>query len=179
MPKGPEVFDQDSAAITYSHDDEKFYNVKAFDSPTSLSISLVEEAKEGNVTFERLSQEHQKKFLKSRDKEATTLIEAGAIELMSMEELRAFERAHPECVLDSLWTEKWKATDETTLVPKSRWCVVGWRACPRCPGRALAALCELTAVSKASCHMSPRSRQATGMAGHRARTHSSSGTGQT
>jgi hypothetical protein len=46
---------------------------------------------------------------------------------MTIHESAEFERQHPECVLDSLWTERWKNTDDNQLMAKSRWCVVGWQ----------------------------------------------------
>ena len=46
---------------------------------------------------------------------------------MDDQEWIIFEEQYPECVLDSLWTERWKATDGKELLAKLRWCVVGWQ----------------------------------------------------
>ena len=47
--------------------------------------------------------------------------------ILDEHESRRFEEQYPECVLDSLWTERWKATDETYCHAESRWCVAGWQ----------------------------------------------------
>ena len=80
-----------------------------------------------SVSFKQLSAEHQKQFEAARAKEANSLVPAGAVRILSLEESHQFEERHPECVLDSLWAERWKATDEKELLAKSRWCVVGWQ----------------------------------------------------
>ena len=78
--------------------------------PSPISLFLA--AKEGNVSFKQLSAEHQKQFEAARAKEANSLVSAGAVRVLSAEESRRFEEQHPECILDSLWAERWKATDE-------------------------------------------------------------------
>ena len=92
---------------------------------TGADISLFL-AQEGNIVFKQLSAEHQKEFLAARNKEANSLVSAGAVIILNDQDSRKFEEQYPECVLDSLWTERWKATDEKELLAKSRWCVVGW-----------------------------------------------------
>ena len=130
-----EQFSRDDAALTSSHADQKFYVVRLPEaeemaraqaqapSPTSFFLA----AKEGNVSYKQLSAEHQKRFEEARAKEANSLVSAGAVRVLSLEESRRFAERHPECILDSLWAERWKATDEKELLAKSRWCVVGWQ----------------------------------------------------
>ena len=48
------------------------------------------------------------------------------MKILSLEDSMAFDADTPECVLDSLWVESWKSTEEGTSA-KSRWCVVGWQ----------------------------------------------------
>ena len=72
---------------------------------TGISLYL---AQEGNISFKQLSAEHQKEFLAARQKEANSLLSAGAVRILNDEESRQFEEQYPECVLDSLWTERWK-----------------------------------------------------------------------
>ena len=49
-----------------------------------------------------------------------------AVRILSLDESRAFEDQFPECVLNSLWVERWKVGDEGEAFAKSRWCVIGW-----------------------------------------------------
>ena len=60
--------------------------------------------KKGNITFKQLSAEHQKEFLAAREKEANSLVPAGAVNILNDEKSRIFEEQHPEGVLDLLWT---------------------------------------------------------------------------
>ena len=110
--------------ITHSHDDECFYVAEvtgaqefnrgyrelsgdaAAEPGADMSLYL---AQEGNITFKQLSAEHQEEFLAARQKEANSLVSAGAVRILNDQESRKFEEQHPECVLDSLWTGRWKA----------------------------------------------------------------------
>ena len=135
LPCSNETFSRDDAALTYSHDDQCFYVVRMqhaeemaraqAEAPSPLSVFLA--AKEGNVSFKQLSSEHQKQFEAARAKEGNSFVSAGAVRLLTLEESHEFEEKYPECILDSLWAERWKATDEKELLAKSRWCVVGWQ----------------------------------------------------
>ena len=73
------------------------------------------EATDGNIIFRKLSPEHHTKFVAARDKVAKSLLNASALELMTLHESAEFERWHPECVLDSLWTERWKTLTKASL----------------------------------------------------------------
>ena len=127
-------YPRQDAVITYSHDDGCFYVAQLpqasamsqaqANASSPKSVYLV---KECNVSFKQLSPGHQKLFEAARLKEGNSLVSAGAVRVLTPEESIAFEEAHPECVLDSLWAERWKATDESELVAKYRWCVVGWQ----------------------------------------------------
>jgi len=135
VPCNSETFSRDDAALTYSHDDKCFYVVRLQEAeemartqakaPSPMSVFMT--AKEGNVSFKQLSAEHQKQFEAARAKEGNSLVSAGAVRVLTLDESREFEERHPECILDSLWAERWKATDEKELLAKSRWCVVGWQ----------------------------------------------------
>ena len=66
-------------------------------------------------------------FLAARQKEANSLLSAGAVNVSNEEESRRIEEQHPQSVLDSLGAERWKATDENSVLAKSRLLVVGWQ----------------------------------------------------
>ena len=136
-PCNQRTFSKSDAVLTYSHGEKCFYVAEVTgagelnrgkrelaghasgESGADISLYL---AQEGNITFKQLSAEHQKEFLAARQKEANSLLSAGAVRILNDEESKQFEEQHPECVLDSLWTERWKATDEKELLAKSRWC---------------------------------------------------------
>ena len=134
LPCNRTEFPRPDAALTFSHDDECFYVVQLphasemsraqAQAPSPISVYLV---KEGNVSCKQLSPEHQKQFEAARLKERNSLVSAGAVRVLTQEESRRFEETFPKCVLDSLWAERCKATDEKELMAKSRWCVVGWQ----------------------------------------------------
>ena len=69
--------------------------------------------------FRKLTPEQQLQFLAARSKDTTSSLDTGAPELMTLEESVECERRNPECVLDCLWTERWKNTDEHKLMAKS------------------------------------------------------------
>ena len=87
--------------ITYSHDDECFYVAEVpgaqelnrgyqelsgdvvGEPGTDISLYL---AQEGNITFKQLSAEHQEEFLATRQKEANSLVSAGAVRILSDQE---------------------------------------------------------------------------------------------
>ena len=70
------------------------------------------ETRDGNIIFQKISPEHYLKFLASRNKESTNLVNAGALDLKTLRESDEFERSHRECVLDSPWTEHRKSTGD-------------------------------------------------------------------
>ena len=135
VPCNNETFSRDDAALTYSHDDKCFYVVQVLraeelaqaQAKAPSPLSVISAAKEGNVCFKQLSSEHQNQFEAARVEEGNSLVSAGAVRTLTLEESREFEEKYPECILDSLWAERWKATDEKELLAKSRWCVVGWQ----------------------------------------------------
>ena len=99
----------------------------------------------GQVTFKKLVGQERKHFEKARDKEIRSLLESGAISILSTEESKKFRRDHPEYVLESRFVDRWKPTEAFTALaedfdpsnykegedcgaaPKFRWCVVGWQ----------------------------------------------------
>ena len=125
------TFGPDSAAAAFSHSDKCFYIV---DMPQLLrriehreiGIYAQEKGPSGYVTFSQLAPQEQIKFQEARNAEAWGLLEVGAVRILSVEESLQFLARSPECILDSLWAERWKPTDTDTIA-KSRWCVVGWQ----------------------------------------------------
>ena len=119
----------------------------AYYSYTNKCILLAKKKKEspGQVDFKKLPESLKKVFRKARDKEIKSLIDSGAIRVMSLEESRKFAKDHPEHVLTSRYVDRWKpSTDgsllperfdaydsklaqDETVAPKSRWTVVGWK----------------------------------------------------
>ena len=99
----------------------------------------------GQVEFRHLPEKYKQIFRKSRAKEVTSLLNSGAIKILSVEESRKFAKEHPDHVLTSRYVDRWKPTDafgvlpeeydepnflpenHSGLAPKSRWCVVGWK----------------------------------------------------
>ena len=130
MAQSRTAFALDEAMAVYSPPDRKFFLAKR--SP-------------GQVTFNRLPEKEQEFFYKSRLKEIKTLLESGAISILSPTESRKFRAEHPDYILESKFVDRWKPTEEFTALaedfdpsefqegeenaaaPKSRWCVVGWQ----------------------------------------------------
>eukprot|EP00435_Cladocopium_sp_Y103_P008346 s2034_g2.t1 len=99
----------------------------------------------GQVEFKNLPEKYKEIFRKARAKEVASLLNSGAIKILSVEESRKFAKEHPESVLPSRYVDRWKPTDafgvlpeeydqpgflpeaHGGLAPKSRWCVVGWK----------------------------------------------------
>ena len=98
----------------------------------------------GQIEFRKLNDARRKIFRAAREKELKSLLDSGAIRILSKEESREFMRNNPQHVLKSRFVDRWKPTDEFGVVPekfgddgfdpathgglaaKSRWCVVGW-----------------------------------------------------
>ena len=121
---------KESAAFFSVHD-RRFYLAKKKESP-------------GQVTFSLLGEEEKKIFRQSRDKEIKSLLDSGAIKVLTLEESKAFRKAHPDHLLTSRYVDRWKPTEAFAVLPdnfgandpgehraqvaaKSRWCVVGWK----------------------------------------------------
>ena len=99
----------------------------------------------GEVIFRDLPEKFKKVFRKSRNKEIASLLNSGAIAILSVKESREFLKKFPEYVLTSRYVDRWKPTGDQAVLPeswnpedyvmdgnnaaepKSRWCVVGWR----------------------------------------------------
>ena len=99
----------------------------------------------GHVNFTKLPEIVKQVFRKSREKEIRSLLDSGAIRILSVEESIAFEREHPDHVLTSRYVDRWKPTEDGSTLPeglddynaknvtrkdiaaKSRWTVVGWK----------------------------------------------------
>ena len=128
---GGEKFVNKESAAFFSIHDRRFYLAKKKESP-------------GQVTFSLLGEEEKKTFRQSRDKEIKSLLDSGAIKVLTLEESKAFRKAHPDHVLTSRYVDRWKPTEAFAVLPdnfdandpgehraqvaaKSRWCVVGWK----------------------------------------------------
>ena len=133
-PPSTTKFNSREAEAVYNDNDRCMYltKTKAKTSP-------------GQVEFRRLSDKHKAIFRQARAKEVKSLLDSGAIKILSLAESKQFLRDHPEHVLTSRYVDRWKPTDafgvlpeeyeqegfqpetHAGLAPKSRWCVVGWR----------------------------------------------------
>ena len=132
-PVSEETFTADQAEASFSHADKCVYLYKAKQSP-------------GQIVFTKLSSKHREAFEKARIKEVKSLLDNKAIRLLSVEESKAFRKAHPDHVLTSRFVDRWKPNGDKFSVlpkqfedpnyepmaddgvdPKSRWCVVGWK----------------------------------------------------
>eukprot|EP00439_Symbiodinium_sp_Y106_P027348 s5817_g3.t1 len=134
---GKRRFIAGEAGATYSMQDRCFY----------LTSSFIAKKKEspGQIEYSRAQPEVRKIFREARIKEIQSLLESGAVTIMSVEESRRFRREHPEHVLTSRFVDRWKPTEVFQVLPddfdaskndpafaekvkaKSRWCVVGWK----------------------------------------------------
>ncbi|CAJ1416610.1 unnamed protein product [Effrenium voratum] len=131
-PLDDKCFTLNEAEGSYSYKDRCIYLTKAKTSP-------------GQVVFNKLSEEHLKIFRAARAKEVNSLLETGAITILSPDESRDFRRDYPEGILDSRYVDRWKPSGKFAVLPeefdmegfepakheglsaKSRWCVVGWQ----------------------------------------------------
>eukprot|EP00435_Cladocopium_sp_Y103_P027783 s3983_g6.t2 len=131
-PPNTTKFNVHESEAVFNARDQCMYLTKAKTSP-------------GQVEFKRLTEKYKKIFRQARAKEVTSLLNSGAIKILSVEESRKFAKEHPESVLPSRYVDRWKPTDafgilpeefdqpdflpeaHGGLAPKSRWCVVGWK----------------------------------------------------
>ena len=127
-----ETFNLNDAEAIYNHKDRRMYLSKKKESP-------------GQIEFRKLPEMLKKTFRKSRDKEIKSLIDSGAIKVLTLEESIAFEQENPDHVITSRYVDRWKPAGEASVLPdnfdsyeannihredvapKSRWTVIGWR----------------------------------------------------
>ena len=125
-------FDAKQASAFFNTIDKCLYLTKTKTSP-------------GQVEFRSLNEKHKKIFRAARAKEVKSLLDSGAIRILSVKESLEFLRNNPQHVLTSRYVDRWKPTDRFGVLPekygevnfepadheglaaKSRWCVVGWR----------------------------------------------------
>ncbi|CAJ1399663.1 unnamed protein product [Effrenium voratum] len=130
--RSSQAFKLEDSVCLFSNKDKRFYLTKAKESP-------------GQVEFSKLQGNEKQVFRQARAKEFKSLVDSGAITVLSVEESIAFAQAHPEHVLTSRFVDRWKPTEDfavlpedfnaadagsgqtTSVAPKSRWCVVGWK----------------------------------------------------
>ena len=131
-PASDDKFNLTQAEGVYNQRDQCIYLTKAKTSP-------------GQVEFRFLEKKYKEIFRKSRAKEVKSLLDSGAIKIMSLEESLRFAKNNPNHVLTSRYVDRWKPTDAFGVIPeqygtpgfepenhgglaaKSRWCVVGWK----------------------------------------------------
>ena len=131
LTKESSRFAMDEAEGVYNSFDRCIYLTKAKTSP-------------GQIEFKKLNDKHREIFRAARAKELKSLLDSGAIRILSPAESQEFYKNHPKHVLKSRFVDRWKPTDEFGVVPeqfgedgfdpashgglaaKSRWCVVGW-----------------------------------------------------
>ena len=132
IPTSKRTFSKEEAQASFNFREKKMFLSKKVDPP-------------GHIDFRRLPENLKKVFRKSRDKEIKSLLDSGAIKVLSLEESLQFERDHPNHVLTSRYVDRWKPSedgatlpdqfdaydaslaDNGVVAPKSRWTVVGWR----------------------------------------------------
>ena len=86
--KTNEKFTLKDAVAMFSREDKFFYMTKKKESP-------------GQVEFATLDEKFKEIFRKARDKEIKSLLDSGAIKILSLEESRQFRQQHPDHVLTS------------------------------------------------------------------------------
>ena len=92
------TFGRDEAAAVWSHDDRKFYVVKKKTSPGQVKVNSLPEAE-------------QKSFTDSRKKEIDSLVQTGAVKILTVAESRAYRQKWGDArVIDSLWVDRWNPT---------------------------------------------------------------------
>ena len=126
-----EKFETQNAMALFNRRDKLFYLTKKKESP-------------GQITFSELSPDEKRIFRQSRAKEVKSLLDSGAITILSLKDSLRFAKEHPDFVLTSRYVDRYKPEDGVTfptdfdvgnitpefrakLGPKSRWCVVGWK----------------------------------------------------
>lgn len=132
IPLDETTYELKDACGMVNYKDAKMYVTKAKMSP-------------GQITFKELPPEQVPSFRKARDKEIKSLLDSGAVRILSVEESLHFLKENPDCVLESRFVDRWKPTDafgvlsndfydknfkpqeHQGLSAKSRWCVIGWR----------------------------------------------------
>ena len=127
-----DVFHHADAFAYFNLHDKRFYVTKQKLSP-------------GQVEFRDLGPAEKEVFRKARKKEVDSLLETGAIRILSLAESRKFEKENPNHVLTSRYVDRYKPKEEYQVIPddfdatrdratvtaeyapKSRWTVVGWK----------------------------------------------------
>ena len=131
-PAGNAKFNLSQAEGVHNLNDKCIYLTKAKKSP-------------GQVEFRFLPEKYKDIFRAARAKEVKSLLDSGAIKILSMAESKKFLQDNPDHVLTSRYVDRWKPTEafgvlpeefdnkdfapekHPGLAPKSRWCVVGWK----------------------------------------------------
>ena len=108
----PVTIDQGMAA--WDDESNKFWIVK-------------KAAADGTIDYWKLPSKDKPEFDRARHKEIQSLLDLGALRLLSLKESLEFREKFPDYVLPSRWVDRWKGTDEQTVIAKSRLVVLGFR----------------------------------------------------
>ena len=81
------------------------------------------------ISLKQLDPKEREEFAASDDKEWSTIVKTGAVEVLSPSEGNAVRRSTPERIITSRMVRKWKPAEGTGARPiaKSRWCVHGYK----------------------------------------------------
>ena len=81
------------------------------------------------ISMKQLSEEEKEEFAASDEKEWNTIVNTGAVEVLSPTEGAAIRRNNPERIITSRMVRRWKPAEGTGARPiaKSRWCVHGYK----------------------------------------------------
>ena len=82
---------------------------------------------DGTVEYWRLQPSEKKSFDGARYLEIETLLKMRAYRLMSLEESLKFREEHPDYVLPSRFVDRWKGTDDKSVLAKSRLVILGFK----------------------------------------------------
>ena len=93
--------------------------VVAWDDDTNTFWIVAKAAADGTIDYWKLPVKDKQVFDKARHKEIQSLLDLGALRLLTLEESLKFREQFPEYVLPSRWVDRWKGTDEQTVVAKS------------------------------------------------------------
>ncbi|CAJ1446793.1 unnamed protein product, partial [Effrenium voratum] len=103
--RSSQAFKLEDSVCLFSNKDKRFYLTKAKESP-------------GQVEFSKLQGNEKQVFRQARAKEFKSLVDSGAITVLSVEESIAFTQAHPEHVLTSRFVDRWKPTEDFAVLPE-------------------------------------------------------------
>jgi hypothetical protein len=63
----------------------------------------------------------------SRDKEWRSIVDSGAVTVLTLKESRRIRLERPDRIISSRMVDRWKTTDDKGTIAKSRWCAHGFK----------------------------------------------------